>query len=73
VHNFGNFENSELDESKHIESNSTMLELSSKQTLLPSMDHPVPESPNIHSYADIVKTSKTVPTTKEGQDSQHVP
>jgi hypothetical protein len=73
VRNFGNFENSELDESKHIESNSTMLELSSKQTILPTMAHPVPESPNIHSYVDIVKTQKTVPTTKEGQDSQHVP
>ena len=73
VRNFGNFENSELDESKHIESNSTMLELSSNQTILLSMAHPVPESPNIHSYADIVKTSKTVPTTKESQDSQHVP
>ena len=73
VRNFGNFENSELDESKHIESNSTMFGLSSNQTILPSMAHPVPESPNIHSYADVVKTSKTVPTTKEGQVSQHVP
>ena len=50
-----------------------MLELSSNQTILPSMAQPVPESPNIHSYADILKTSKTGPTTKEGQDSQHVP
>ena len=37
------------------------------------MAHPVPESPNVHSYVDIEKTSKTVPTTEEGQDSQHVP